>query len=126
MTNAELDTKIADAMAALRADDVIGSIKKAWKDYSDELKNEARKHKKKGEKIADAMDRLSDLHPCEMYCYIMFDEEGDPRGWTIDHQQYWQGNSGPTSAISLSPNPTYDEIEQEIGNDLAQALEIED
>jgi hypothetical protein len=126
MTNANFDTKIADAMAALHTDDIVGAIKKAWKNYSEDLKKEARAHKRKGEKLAEAVDRLSDSHPCELYCYIMFDEEGDPRGWTIDHQQYWQGNSGPTSAISLSPNPTYEEIEREIGNDLAEALEIED
>jgi len=32
MTNAELDIKIAEAMSSLRADNVVGSIAKAWND----------------------------------------------------------------------------------------------
>ena len=126
MTNAELDVKIAETMATLRSDNVTKAIAKAYKDYMDEVKEEARKEKKKGETLAQATERLSDSSPCENYCYIMFNDEGDLRGWTIDHQQYWQGNSGPSSAISLSPNATYEEIEREIGNDLAQSLDLED
>ena len=126
MTNAELDTKIAEHMEALKADGVVDAIKKAWKDYSANLKEIARKGKKKGEKLAHAIDRLSDTHPCEQYCYIMFDEDGEGRGWTIEHNQYWQGNSGPTACIPLSPDTTYKDIEREIGEELSQALDIED
>lgn len=126
MTNAELDIKIADTMATLRRDQLTKAIASEYKEYQEELKKEAKKEKKKGESLAHAMERLSDTSPCELYCYIMFDDEGDLRGWTIEHQQYWQGNSGPSSAISLSPNATYDEIEREIDNDLYEALEIED
>ena len=126
MTSQELDAKIADAMAALRADNVVVAIKKAWKDYSDNLKDEARKDKKKGETLARAIDRLSDMCPCETYCYIMFDDEGDPRGWTIENRSYWQGNSGPSSAISIHSSTTYEKIEREIANDLYEALQPED
>jgi hypothetical protein len=126
MINAELNTKIADTMATLRGDALVASIKKEWRGYMDAVKEEARKAKKKGETLSQATTRLTEDSPCELYCYIMFDDSGDLRGWTIDHAQYWQGNSGPTSAISLSPDVTYEEIEREIGNDLAEALEIED
>jgi hypothetical protein len=126
MTNAELDIKIAETMSSLRADNVVGSIAKAWNDYSDVVKEEARKHKKKGEKLADAIERITELEPCDIYCYIMFGDNGDLEGWTIDGSQYWQGHSGPSSAISISPGTTYEDIEQEIGNDLAEALDIED
>jgi hypothetical protein len=126
MTNSELDSKIAETMAVLRRDNLTKVIASEYKNYQEELKKEARKKKKKGETLADAIERLGDMQPCEMYCYIMFDDEGDLRGWTIDHQQYWTGNSGPSSAISLSPDTTYEEIEREIGNDLYEALEIED
>lgn len=126
MTNQELDTKIAETMATLRGDKIVVSIAKAWKDYSEAVKDEARKSKKRGETLAQAVEREMDSSPCELYCYIMFDDEGDLRGWTIDHSQYWQGNSGPSSAISIGPDVTYEEIEREIGNDLAEALDIED
>jgi len=125
MTNQELDTKIAETMAVLRGDNLVDAILKAWNMYTEDIKDQARRTKKKREKLADAVDRLMESSPCELYCYIMFDDEGDLRGWTIDHQQYWQGNSGPTSAISLGET-TYEAIEREIGNDLAEALEIED
>ena len=126
MTNAELDVKIADAMKTLRSDQVTKAIAKAYKDYMDVVKEEARKEKKTGETLAEATERLTDSSPCENYCYILFDYEGDLRGWTIDHQQNWQRNSGsmPSSAINLSPSATYEEIEHEIGNDLAEALDI--
>jgi hypothetical protein len=126
MINAELDTKIAETMATLRADNLVDSIAKSWKDYSDVVKEEARKHKKKGEKLAHAIERMMEDDPCDMYCYIMFSDEGDLEGWTIDGSQYWQGHSGPSSAISISPGTTYEDIEREIGNDLAEALDIED
>ena len=126
MTNAELDTKIAETMATLRSDNVVASITKAWNDYAEDIKDEARKNKRKGEKLNHAIERLMESDPCQMYCYIMFDDEGDLRGWTIDHHQYWQGNSGPSSAIGISPGVTYADIEREIGNDLAEALNLED
>jgi hypothetical protein len=126
MTNAELDAKIADTMTTLRADNLVAAITKAWNDYAEAIKDEARKHKKKGEKLKHVVERLMESDSCEMYCYIMFNDEGDLRGWTIEHQQYWQGNSGPSSAIGISPGVTYEEIEREIGNDLAEALDIED
>lgn len=126
MTNPELDSKIAETMNSLRAENLVRSIEKAWNDYAADVKEEARKTKKKGEKLAHAVERLMESNSCELYCYIMFDDEGDLRGWTIEHQQYWQGNSGPSSAIPISPGVTYKDIEREIGNDLAQALDIED
>jgi hypothetical protein len=126
MTNEELDAKIAETMNSLRADNLDRSITKAWNDYAEAVKSEARKHKKKGEKLAHAVERMMESDPCDMYCYIMFNDEGDLEGWTIDGSQYWQGHGGPSSAISISPNPTYEEIEREIGNDLAEALDIED
>ena len=126
MTNEELDTKIAETMERLRADNLVGSIAKSWKDYEDVVKSEARKEKKKGETLARAVERLMESDPCDMYCYVMFSDEGDLEGWTIDGSQYWQGHGGPSSAIAISPKPTYEEIEREIGNDLAEALDIED
>ena len=125
MTSEELNSKVADAMATLRAEKLVASITKAWNDYSEDVKKEARSAKKKGEKLADAVERLMEHSPCELYCYIMFDDDGDLRGWTIEHQQYWQGNSGPSSAISLSPGLTYEDIEREISNDLAEVLDVE-
>jgi hypothetical protein len=126
MTNVELDLKIADTMARLRADKVVDAIKESWSGYFEELKKEARKSKRKGETIAKAADRLSESDPCDMYCYIMFNDEGDLEGWTIDGSQYWQGHGGPTSAISVSSQIDYKEIEREIENDLAEALDIEE
>lgn len=126
MTNTELDRKIAEAMIILRRDNVQAAIKDAWKGYFEELKKEAKKVKRKKETITQAADRLSESDPCDMYCYVMFDDEGDLVGWTIDGSQYWQGHSGPSSAIGISSGVTYEEIEREIGNDLAEALEIDD
>lgn len=126
MTNAELDEKIAEAMTLLRADNLQGAINKAWNDYVADIKDEARKTKKKKEKLADAVERLMESNSCELYCYIMFSDQGNLRGWTIEHQQYWQGNDGPTSAIPIGGGSSYEEIEREIGNDLAEALDIED
>jgi hypothetical protein len=126
MTNVELDLKIADAMARLRADKVVDAIKESWSDYFEELKKEARKSRRKGETITKAADRLSESDPCDMYCYIMFNDDGDLEGWTIDGSQYWQGHGGPTSVISVSSQIDYKEIEREIGNDLAEVLGIED
>jgi hypothetical protein len=125
MTNEELDNKISQTMATLRANKITLAITKAWNDYAGEVKKEALKSKKKSEKLAHAVERLMESGPCELYCYVMFDDEGDLRGWTIDHQQYWQGNSGPSSAIAVSPGVTYEDIEREIGNDLAEALDID-
>jgi hypothetical protein len=107
MTRTELGVKIAETMAILRADDLAESIRKAWFEYSEDV------------------DPTKD-EPCELYCYIMFDDDGDLQGWTIDHAQYWPGNSGPSSAISLSPEPNYGDIEREISNDLFQAIEVEE
>ena len=126
MTNAELDLKIEEAMEALKADNLVDAIKKAWRDYSEDLKEIAREKKNKGEKLAHAIERLSDLHPCESYCYILFDDEGNGRSWTIENHQYFQGNSGPTACVSLSPGVTYDDIKREIEETLSQAIDIED
>jgi hypothetical protein len=126
MTEAELDSKIAETMKTLSSDDLVGAIKKAWSNYSDDVKEEARKTKRKGEKLIVAVEREMDSYPCELYAYIMFDNSGDLRGWTIEHQQYWTGNSGPSSAISLDPTITYKDIEREIGNDLFEALDVAD
>lgn len=126
MTETELDSKIAETMQTLRSDDLVGAIKKAWRNYSDDVKESARKTKRKGEKLADAVEREMESSPCELYAYIMFDYSGDLRGWTIEHQQYWTGNSGPSSAISLDPTIAYKDIEREIGNDLFEALNVAD
>jgi len=125
MTNTELDVKIADTMATLRRDQLTKAIAFEYKAYQEELKEEAKKEKRKGESLARAMERLNDTSPCELYCYIMFDDAGDLRGWTIDHEQYWRGNSGPSSAIGLAHDVTYDDIAREIGNDLAEALDMD-
>ena len=126
MTNAELDAKIEEAISQLKADDVVRAIKKAWRDYSEDLKEIAIKERHKGEKLAHAIERLSDMYPCESYCYILFDDNADGRSWTIDHNQYFQGNSGPTACVSLSPGVTYDDIKREIEETLSQAIDIED
>ena len=126
MTEAELNSKIAKTMKTLRSDNLAGAIKKAWHNYSDDVKEEVRKTKRKDEKLVDAVEREMESFPCELYAYIMFNNEGDLRGWTIDHHQYWTGNSGPSSAISLNPTVTYEDIEREIGNDLFDALNVAD
>ena len=126
MTNAELDAKIEEAISQLKADDVVGAIKKAWRDYSEDLKEIAIKERHKGEKLAHAIERLSDMYPCELYCYILFDDNADGRSWTIENNQYFQGNSGPTACVSLSPEITYDDIKREIEETLSQAINIED
>ena len=126
MTNAELDLKIEEAISQLKADDVVGAIKKAWREYSEDLKEIARKKKNKGEKLKDAIERLSDLYPCESYCYILFDDAADGRSWTIENNQYFQGNSGPTACVPLGPNVTYDDIKLAIDETLSQAIAIED
>jgi hypothetical protein len=97
MTNTELDDKIEEAMEQLKADNVVGAIKKTWRDYSEDLKEIAVKERHKGEKLADAIERLSDMYPCEVYCYILFDDEGNGRSVVIENNQYFQGNSGPTA-----------------------------
>ena len=80
MTNAELDSKIAETMATLRSNDLVGAIKKAWRNYSDDVKEEERKTRRKGEKLVDAVEREMESSPCELYAYIMFDSSGDLRG----------------------------------------------
>ena len=77
MTNAELDSKIAETMATLRSNDLVGAIKKAWRNYSDDVKEEERKTRRKGEKLVDAVEREMESSPCELYAYIMFDSSGD-------------------------------------------------
>ena len=126
MTEAELDSKIAETMQTLHSNDLVGAIKKAWRNYSDDVKEETRKTKRKGEKLVNAVEREMESSPCELYAYIMFDDSGDLRGWTIEHRQYWTGNSGPSSAISLDPTITYNDIEREIGNDLFEVLDVAD
>ena len=126
MTNAELDTKIEEAMEQLKVDDVVGAIKKAWRDYSEDLREIALKKRNKGERLEHAIERLSDTYPCETYCYILFDDEGNGLSWTIENNQYFQGNSGPTACVSLSPEITYDDIKREIEETLSQAIDIED
>ena len=103
MTNAELDIKIEEAMSSLKDDSLVDAIKKAWREYGEDLREIARKKKNKGEKLAHAIERLSDMYPCEVYCYILFNDEGNGRSWTIENNQYFQGNSGPTACVSLSP-----------------------
>ena len=125
MTNAELDAKIEEAMAQLKTDDVVGAIKKAWRDYSEDLKEIAHKEKYKGEKLAQAIERLSDTYPCEVYCYILFDDEGNGRSVVIENNQYFQGNSGPTACVPLGPSVTYADIKKEIEETLSQAINIE-
>ena len=126
MTNAELDAKIEEAMEQLKADDVVGAIKKAWREYNEDLREIALKKRNKGEKLAHAIERLSDMYPCESYCYILFNDEGDGRSVVIENNQYFQGNSGPTACVSLSPEITYDDIKREIEETLSQAIDIED
>ena len=126
MTNAELDLKIEEAMEALKADNLVGAIKKAWRDYSEDLREIALKKRNKGEKLAHAIERLSDMYPCESYCYILFNDEGDGRSVVIENNQYFQGNSGPTACVSLSPEITYDDIKREIEETISQAIDIED
>jgi hypothetical protein len=125
MTNAELDLKIEESMRMLKADNVVGAIRQAWRDYSEDLKEIARKKKNKGEKLAHAIERLSDIYHCESYCYILFDDNADGRSWTIENNQYFQGNSGPTACVSLNPGVTYDDIKREIEETLSQAIDIE-
>ena len=126
MTNAELDAKIEEAISQLKADDVVGAIKKAWREYNEDLREIALKKRNKGEKLAHAIERLSDMYPCESYCYILFNDEGDGRSVVIENNQYFQGNSGPTACVFLSPEITYDDIKREIEETLSQAIDIED
>lgn len=53
------------------------------------------------------------------YLYVMFDDEGNYQSWTVDYPSYWQGHGGPTAAVSLPTS--WDSIESEIGETLAQA-----
>jgi hypothetical protein len=126
MTNAELDNKIGEAMSQIKADNVVGSIKKAYRNYQEDLREMAREKREKGEKLAHAIERLSDIYPCEVYCYILFDSEGDGRSVVIEHNQYFQGNDGPTACVPLSPSVTYNDIKREIEETLSQAIDIED
>ena len=126
MTNAELDIKIEEAMSWLKNYNVIGFIKKAWREYSQDLKEIARKKKNKGEKLAHAIERLSDMYPCENYCYILFDNDGNGRSATIENNQYFQGNSGPVACVFLSPTVTEKDIRREIEETLSQAFDVED
>lgn len=142
MTSTELDEKIADAMKELKADGVLSAIRQGWKDYESSIKDlivteetrdedEESPHYGSWSRVPDdrkdeLMEKYMDRNPCETYCYIMFKDNGDLRGFTIKHEQYWQGNSGPTSAISLSDSPSLKDIEREISNDLYEAFEIED
>lgn len=133
MTRKMLEKKIAATMKSLKADDVKKSAKKAYGDYEDELKNEICKEKgvdKWTDVPADdreaALEKWGDRYPMENYLYIMFNDEGDLDGWTIDHNQYFQGHSGPTSAISIHAGGVdYDDIRREIGNDLFEAIETD-
>ena len=80
MTEAELDSKIAETMQTLRSDDLVGAIKKAWRNYSDDVKEEVRKTKRKDEKLVNAVEHEMESSPCELYAYIMFDNSGDLQG----------------------------------------------
>jgi hypothetical protein len=126
MINSELDLKIEESMEALKSDNLVNAIKKAWREYSEDLKEIARKKKNKGEKMAHAIERLSDMYPCEVYCYILFDDDANGRSWTIENNQYFQGNGGPTACVVLSPDVTYDDIKKEIEETLSQAIDIEE
>ena len=126
MTNAELDAKIEESMSQLKADNVVGAIKKAWRNYKDDLREMAREKREKGEKLEHAIERIEDIYPCELYCYITFNNEGDGRAAIIEHSQYFQGNDGPTACVPLSPSITYEDIQREIEETLSQAINIED
>lgn len=133
MTDKELEEKIADAMKSLKADNIKKHAKKAYEDYEDELKHEI--VKKKGvdewkdipeDEREELIEAAGEKYPIESYLYVMFSDEGDLDGWTIEHNQYFRGHSGPTSAISFGPDGVdYDDVRREIGNDLFQAIEVE-
>ena len=139
MTRSELNEKIKEAMAELKGDGILAAIRNAWRDYVSEIKGlildeeKGEDNEKYGnwqgvpsDKRDELLDEYMERYPTENYCYVMFKDNGDLRGFTIDHQQYWQGNSGPTSAIFIGPEPTLKEIENEISNDLHEAIETED
>ena len=126
MTNAELDLKIEKAMSWLKNYNAVGFIKKAWREYSEDLREIALKKRNKGEKMSHAIERLSDMYPCENYCYICFDNDGNGSRAIVENNQYFQGNSGPVACVSLSPNITYKDIQHEIEETLSQAFDVED
>lgn len=133
MTEKELKAKIADTMKSLKSDDVKKVCKKAYSDYEHEIKNEI--CKKLGVKEwsdipagerSGLLEKESEMYPIESHLYVMFDDEGDLQGWTVDHQQYFQGHSGPTSAIFIGADGVdYEDVRREIGNDLFEAIEVE-
>jgi hypothetical protein len=86
------------AMKVLRRDKVVGEANASYRDY---------------ENAAEGGDVEGP------FLYVMFNDDGSLNSWTVDHPDYWQGHGGPTAAVSLPTS--WDSIESEIGETLAQA-----
>lgn len=97
---------VRNAMRQLKAEGFVKALKDSWKD----VVREARAHRQK----------LDDID-IELNGIIMFDDEGNLEGWTIEHSQYFQGHGGPTAWIPVG-NVSWDDVEREIGETLADVL----
>ena len=95
---------VDDAMKSLRRDNVVKAGQEAW----DEQVEAAEKEGTSEEDIDEGP-----------MLYVMFNDDGRYQSWTIDHPSYFQGHGGPTAAVSLPTS--WDSIESEIGETLAQA-----
>lgn len=120
MTSSEkLDKIVADAVAWLKESGFKQHIEAEYRDQRATAKEEARQLKM-------TLDRFEDRYPSEFYAYVKFDDEGEIEGYDIDHAQYWQGHSGPTVTIFLTSKLDWEDVDSEIGNTLADALDLED
>lgn len=123
------------AMESLKRDNVLEAVHEAWRDIVKTAEDEFRRYRKspldwspkelkvterfKPKSVEDILERIEGPN-----LYVMFDDDGSLYGWTIDHSHYWQGHGGPVAAVGVHDSVTWDDIEDEISNELGEA-EIE-
>jgi hypothetical protein len=118
-SNEKLDKIVANAMTWLKESDFKKHVEHQYRENRAVAKEEAKKRKMR-------LDRFEDMYPDEWYAYVKFDDDGEIDGYDIDHAQYWHGHGGPTVTIFLTPKLDWEDVDREIGNTLADALDLED
>jgi hypothetical protein len=112
-----LSVAVNDAMKALIADNVVKVMKDQWREIEAEAKIEAKRSGKSLDRVLEQIEGP--------YLYVLFNDDGSFDGWTIDMPDYWQGHGGPVAAVSVSGGVTYEDIDREIGDTLADAVDWE-
>jgi hypothetical protein len=118
-TDSFIDSKINAAMKELRAAHITQIMRKQWRNFLAINRDIARGKGLRGKDLRDYMTEA--MEACDLYLYVMFAPNGDYRGYTIDGEQYWQGNDGPSAAISLA-TCTFADIRRGIDLDAGEQL----